>query len=162
MRPLPPIPPHQPHERQADAASLGSAGLSATMIVATETKIFFDGGCRPNPGAMEAAVVAKGSLYHRIGLGNGSSEEAEWLALLYALEVAANLKLRQILLLGDAAGVIAQVTGTAKCRRFPNHLTQFRLETGRFACVRVRHVRRAQNLAGIALGQIHEGMGRSE
>lgn len=123
-----------------------------------KTKIFFDGGCRPNPGAMEAAVVVRGKLHHRPVMGTGSSEEAEWLALLYALEVAAELNLREIVLLGDAAGVIDQIQGAAKGRCFAQHLARFQSEAELFDAVRLRHVRRSQNLAGIALERLRQGL----
>jgi ribonuclease HI len=114
-------------------------------------KIYFDGGCRPNPGEMEAAIVVDGKLHHRTGLGRGSSEEAEWLALLGAVDVARALGLRDIILLGDAAGVISQASGALKCRSFPQHLARFKAAAIGFASVRLRHIRRTQNLAGIAL-----------
>jgi ribonuclease HI len=118
-------------------------------------KIFFDGGCRPNPGEMQAAVVAHGVLYHFADLGHGSSEQAEWLALLHGLRVAEELGEADIILLGDAAGVIAQANGTAKCRNAAC-LDQFQERAGKFERVRVRYIRRNQNLAGIALSKICE------
>ena len=118
-------------------------------------KIFFDGGCRPNPGEMQVAVVARGVVHHRAGLGQGSSEQAEWLALLHGLRVAQMIGERDIILLGDAASVIAQANGTAKCRG-AGCLEQFRELSAKFERVRVRYIRRNQNLAGIALGKICE------
>lgn len=47
-------------------------------------KIFFDGGCRPNPGRIETAVVARGITYYRRDCGVGSNNDAEWLALIHA------------------------------------------------------------------------------
>jgi len=37
-------------------------------------KIYFDGGCQPNPGKMESAVVARGQIYHCPDLGHGSTD----------------------------------------------------------------------------------------
>ena len=51
-------------------------------------KIFFDGGCRPNPGVMEVAVVARGVAYFFDNVGCGTSSDAEWLALRLALQLA--------------------------------------------------------------------------
>ena len=121
-------------------------------------KIFFDGGCRPNPGEMQVAVVARGVVHHAEGLGRGSSEQAEWLALLHGLRIANTTGERDILLLGDAASVIAQANGTAKCRNADLRicLEQFRQQSPAFYRVRVRYIRRNQNLAGIALGKIGE------
>lgn len=115
------------------------------------TKVYFDGGCRPNPGAMETMVVARGQTHYRSDLGLGTSEEAEWLALLDAVALAKALSLRDILLLGDAVGVVAQAQGEAKSRNFPQHRAAFATAVGRFARWRLRHVPRTQNLAGIAL-----------
>ena len=116
-------------------------------------KIFFDGGCRPNPGQMRAAVVARGVVHHFADLGHGTSEQAEWLALLHGLRVAGEAGERDILLLGDAAGVIAQANGAAKCRN-SEYLEQFRVATAGFDRVRVRYIRRNQNLAGVALARL--------
>lgn len=115
-------------------------------------KIFFDGGCRPNPGPITVAAVVGGVVHHR-SAGVGASHEAEWSALLYALDVAAVLAVRDVVLVGDSANVIAQANG-AKCRS-PELLVAFHASASRFDRVRVRHVRRGQNLAGIALDKLH-------
>ncbi|MEG8024321.1 hypothetical protein QP162_07475 [Sphingomonas aurantiaca] len=49
-------------------------------------KLFFDGGCRPNPGKIEGAVVRKGVVHYRHDLGEGDNSDAEWLAAIHALE----------------------------------------------------------------------------
>ena len=118
------------------------------------TKVYFDGGCRPNPGAMETMVVVKGECHHRSDLGSGTSEEAEWLALLDAVALARSLRLRDILLLGDAVGVVAQAQGEAKSRNFPQHRAAFAAAVAGVAGWRLRHVPRSQNLAGIALSRL--------
>jgi len=120
----------------------------------TRTKIYFDGGARPNPGPMETAVVVGGVAQVCRDLGRGGSMEAEWLALLQALEIARTLAPAEVILLGDAAAVIAQAAGTAKCpRACAAHKRTFDALGG--DRVRLRYVRRAQNLAGIALARHH-------
>lgn len=121
-------------------------------------KIFFDGGCRPNPGEMETAVVARGRLYHQPSLGFGSSAKAEWLALLHAIEVAKGLGETDVRLLGDCASVIAQANGATKCKspELQMLLAHYRLEARYFERLRLRHIRRTQNHAGIALDSIAE------
>ncbi len=114
-------------------------------------KIYFDGGCRPNPGEMEIAVVAAGRTEILRDLGQGTSADAEWLALIYALRTAQSLGAADFILLGDSASVVAQASGTAKCRA-PHHLAQFRALAA--TPPRVRHVKRSQNLAGIALARL--------
>lgn len=116
-------------------------------------KLFFDGGCRPNPGEMEVAVVARGTVYYRPMLGYGTNNDAEWIALLYAMSVAQMLDGTDILLVGDSAVVIHQANGIWKCRSpdLQRHLDAFKAQAPLFARLRVRHIRRSHNLAGIAL-----------
>ncbi len=124
-------------------------------------KLFFDGGCRPNPGMMETAVAARGQVWHRPATGHGTNDHAEWLALLDALEVAATLGGRDIVLLGDSAFVVGQATGALKPRgEFAPYLARYASLTAQFERVRVRRIARAQNLAGIALAQIAADPGR--
>lgn len=102
-------------------------------------------------------MVARGMLTHRDDLGEGTSEQAEWLALLEALSLAGTLGARDILLLGDSRPVVAQASGRAACRDafLRSSLDRLRQESAQFERVRVRWIRRTQNLAGIALARIH-------
>ena len=119
-------------------------------------KIFFDGGCRPNPGEMEIAVVAAGRTCILRGLGYGTSADAEWLALIHALKVAMSLGTMDFVLVGDAAGIIGQANGTVKCRGAGiGHLERFRALTSKAGPPRIRYIKRTQNLAGIALARLH-------
>lgn len=122
------------------------------------TKLYFDGGCRPNPGQMETAVVTLGKLYYRPNVGRGSSELAEWHALLDAVEVARSLGLRDLILLGDALAVIRQSGIRAPRGSDDSHACReaFIARSQDFDRVRVRHIKRTQNLAGIALGQLRQ------
>lgn len=116
-------------------------------------KIFFDGGCRPNPGRMETAVVARGIVYVDDDVGEGTNSDAEWLAAIHALRVAQALGERDVRLVGDSALIVAQANGTQKCRTTTlaaYHATFIAMLAG-FDSVRVRQIGRAQNLAGIAL-----------
>jgi ribonuclease HI len=116
-------------------------------------RIFFDGGCRPNPGKMEVAAVARGLTYRKDDIGVGGNEEAEWLALLHAVEVAHDLGAEDVELLGDSRSVINQVAGIAKCRSA--HLAAYLAAISAIPRVRLRYVPRSKNLAGIALAQGH-------
>ena len=104
---------------------------------------------------METAVVARGTLHSRTGLGHGTSDLAEWLALLHALDVAKELGALQVELLGDSASVVSQANGIVKCRgeEFQSCLAAFHRQAPEFDRLRVRHIRRTQNLAGIALAK---------
>lgn len=120
-------------------------------------KVYFDGGCRPNPGAMEVAAVVRGAAYVLPAIGHGSSFDAEWRALLHAAGVARSLGLTDFVLLGDAASVVAQASGAAPCRgaarEYRGALIAL-LPPG--ARPRIRYIKRAQNLAGIALARLHD------
>lgn len=117
-------------------------------------KLFFDGGCRPNPGLMETAVAARGQVWHRSAIGQGTNDEAEWQALLDALDVARELGADDIILLGDSALVVAQASGTLKPRAtFTPFHARFLERRNAFRRVRIRRIKRAQNLAGIALAK---------
>lgn len=115
-------------------------------------KVFFDGGYRPAQG-METAVVVKGQSYIRRDLGAGSSMDAEWLALLHAVELANGLDLDDPVFLGDALAVIGQATGAVRCRTEYTHHLQALEDMS--AKPRIRYVKRTQNLAGIALASGH-------
>lgn len=120
-------------------------------------KIYFDGACRPNPGAMQTAVVAGGRVYHRGDPGFGDNNDAEWLALIDAVHIARSLGVADVALLGDSALVVNQANGVARCRagRFEARLSEFRRLAAGFQRLRVRRISRAQNLAGIALERIY-------
>ena len=122
-------------------------------------KLWFDGGCRPNPGAMESAVVLRGVADIRRGLGHGGNELAEWLALLHAAEIAAAHGLRDVILIGDSLPVIRQASGKQPCRFAETQACRerFDIAVGAFDHVRLRHSKRAQNLAGIALEKARWG-----
>ena len=124
------------------------------------TKIWFDGGARPNPGPIEVAAVVRGTTTIIGGLASGSNTQAEWLALLHALEVAAGLGVRDVVLLGDALTVVRQAGGAQKCRgaEAQGFLAQFQVKAAGFDRVRVRHVGRSHNLAGIALERRKSGL----
>jgi ribonuclease HI len=117
------------------------------------TKVYFDGGCRPNPGSIRVAAVVRGIVHVRGDLGAGSSGDAEWLALLHALEVAAAAGERDIILLGDSASVIDQARGIARRRIGPALEARFADLVRPFDRLRFRRIKRNQNLAGIALEQ---------
>lgn len=123
-------------------------------------KIFFDGGCRP--GGMEYAVVMGGQARIVRDLGPGTSMTAEWLALIAATRAAHEAGLADVLLLGDAAGVVAQALG--KVRVPPAHVAHFVEWSAlpRPSQFRLRHIKRTQNLAGIALERLRQRIGNAQ
>lgn len=114
-------------------------------------KIFFDGGLRP--AGMEVAVVARGTPHIDRGLGPGTSMEAEWHALTAALTLANTLKLPAATLLGDARAVIDQANGIIRCPASCRALKAAFDALPRPPRLRIRYIKRTQNLAGIALAR---------
>lgn len=116
-------------------------------------KIFFDGGY--SPAGMEYALVVGGRTWMRRDLGEGSSMEAEWLALIAALTLANDLALPEAVLLGDAAAVIAQAHGAIRCPpAYSDHHARFLALPRPAGRLRIRYIKRTQNLAGIALESV--------
>jgi ribonuclease HI len=120
-------------------------------------RLFFDGGCRPNPGKIEVAVIARRTVHLFDDLGCGTNNDAEWLALIAALKVAQSLGETGFDLVGDAELVIKQATGVWKCRSpaLQAHCDTFAALAAHNPPRRIRWIRRAQNLAGIALAARH-------
>lgn len=119
-------------------------------------KVYFDGGCRPNPGPIEVAAVIRGVAHLRLDLGHGTHNDAEWLALIHALGVAQASGAQAFDLIGDAAMVVDQANGAGSCPlALRHHLEAFRAMAAAHPPARIRWIGRAQNLAGIALAARH-------
>jgi ribonuclease HI len=126
------------------------------MAIQPRVKVYFDGGCRPAPSGMETAVVVKGRTYLQRDLGSGSSLEAEWLALIRALEIARELGLSNVVFIGDALAVILPAIGAVKCRGSSvQYLEKLNGMSTSSARLNIRYIKRTQNLAGIALARLH-------
>ncbi len=127
------------------------------MAVQKRLKVYFDGGCRPNPGPVEVAAVLRGTAHLRTDLVCGTNGDAEWLALIHALEVAQASGATAFDLVGDSRSVIEQANGRAKAASASDrvHLERFRRLAETRAPTRVRWIKREQNLAGIALNARH-------
>lgn len=119
-------------------------------------KVYFDGGYRPAPIGMETAVVVGGRSYLQRDLGPGTSMDAEWLALIHAVEIALELELANPLFIGDSLAVVSQANGVAKCRgAAARYFAALQALNASPTPLHIRHVKRAQNLAGIALARLH-------
>jgi ribonuclease HI len=121
-------------------------------------KLFFDGGCRPNPGPIEVAIVTQGQVWFHDDLGHGTHNDAEWLALIHALMLAQSLGVEACELIGDAAMVVDQANGVGRCpRALRHHLDRFGALAASGPPLRVRWTGRSKNLAGIVLARRHAG-----
>ena len=130
--------------------------LMETPRTRCRLKVFFDGGCCPNPGRIEAAVVVRGVPHLFDDLGHGTNSDAEWLALICALESTQSLCLTDIELIGDALEVIQQAQRALSTGRAKNgHAARFLDLIAGKPVARIRWIKREQNLAGIALAARH-------
>lgn len=119
-------------------------------------KVFFDGGCRPNPGPIEAAAVIRGETYLFEDLGQGTNSDAEWTALIRAFDLAQSLGLNDVELVGDALEVVQNANTTLQRGEARSaHEAEFLALAGKARPARIRWIRREQNLAGIALARRH-------
>ncbi len=116
-------------------------------------KFYFDGGCKPNPGTMEVGVVDEDGGFFHEEIGHGTNNIAEWAAFLYTLDIAKARGLTDIEVVGDSALVVNQANGSWACRakELQPFLAEYHVQRKHFRSIRISHVRRAQNLAGIAL-----------
>ena len=118
-------------------------------------KVFFDGGCRPNPGRIEAAVVIRGVVHLFDDLGHGSSADAEWQALIRAMELCRAQALADVVFIGDALDVIRKGSAALRGGQASGHAATVAALAAQMPRVRIRWIRREQNLAGIALAARH-------
>jgi ribonuclease HI len=104
---------------------------------------------------MEIAVVARGRAHFRDDIGTGDNNQAEWLALLFAVELAQAQGARDVLFVGDSALVIHQASGAWPCKseHLRPYLTAYGQAIAGLERVVLRHVPRSKNLAGIALAR---------
>lgn len=93
-------------------------------------------------------------LYDDLGVGTNS--DAEWLALIRALELAQSLDLGDVVLVGDALEVIRQANQALKnAHAGPGHAATFLALASKGPPAKIRWIKREQNLAGIALARRH-------
>lgn len=124
-------------------------------MTTSRIKIFFDGGCRPNPGPIEAAVVVRGHV-HWFDLGHGNNQAAEWLALIEAVKLSQALGLENVELIGDAMEVIDHANRAMRDGAGQQgHAAAFAALVKDRPPARIRWIKRQQNLAGIALASRH-------
>jgi ribonuclease HI len=120
-------------------------------------KLFFDGGCSPNPGQMEAAVVSEdGTIQEHTKFGYGTNNEAEWIGFLWAVELAKPFAAEAIEIIGDSKLVVMQSQGLWKCN-MPNLMVfrdDFLKNKATLPKLKITHVRRHLNLAGIYIEKL--------
>jgi ribonuclease HI len=121
-------------------------------------EIYFDGGCKPNPGMCEAAIVIPSlDLKFHERLSYGTNNQAEWLALLWGMIFAQERGINDITLKGDSQLVLNQAKGVWQCRApdLQTYLAEFKTMRPKFKRVGLVYVPRAQNLAGQYIEEVN-------
>ena len=109
---------------------------------------------------METAVVARGITYYGPAQGHGTNNDAEWRALIHAMNIAEMLGADDVQFIGDSAMIVNQAKGVWKCRspELHAHYDVFQKHAIAFDRIRIKHVRRSHNLAGIALERLRNNL----
>ena len=128
-------------------------------------RAWFDGSAHPNPGRIGIGALLAGPFGERVEIsrraGHGTSGDAEYLALIAALEKAVELGVAELLVYGDSQVVVHDVLVTPQSGA--RALEQHRARAGQLmeaiAQVHVRWVPRHKNGEADRLSQqaVHAG-----
>jgi ribonuclease HI len=122
-----------------------------------KAKIYFDGGCSPNPGKMSCAVVIvypDGSKSHSEikDLGQGTNNIAEWSGFIHALQLCHELSITDADIIGDSKLVVMQANGLWRVKDPTLQILHAEAKEMRQGLtLKINHVLRAYNLAGTYL-----------
>ncbi|MYN04657.1 reverse transcriptase-like protein [Pseudoduganella sp. DS3] len=112
---------------------------------------WFDGSAHPNPGRIGIGVLLSGPSGERVEIsrraGHGSSGDAEYLALIAALEKAVELGVGELLLYGDSQVVVQDllVSPAAGAKGLEQHRARAAQLIAALAQVHVRWIPRHKN-----------------
>ena len=113
--------------------------------------LYFDGGCRPNPGKMEVAVVSeKNDIRLHDFVGYGTNNEAEWIGLLWAVGIALENGAQEVNIFGDSSLVVNQANGLWKVKNesLRKYHSEFLIMKDGIKSLNLSYVPRNMNLAG--------------
>ncbi len=100
--------------------------------------------------------MVRGVSYLYDDLGQGTNSDAEWLALISALKMTQSLGLTGTVFIGDSAEVVQQANSALSSGHAPHaHAISFLTLAADSPQMRVRWIKRQQNLAGIVLAARH-------
>lgn len=121
--------------------------------------IYFDGGCRPNPGTMAMAfVTSEGHEFFEL-IGEGTNNMAEWRSLFAAASFAKTFDVKSVTFRGDSTLVVNQAKGLWKIK-IPMFSVLRRSVLAQLADIDAtfEFIPRAQNLAGHLIERKYEEM----
>lgn len=149
-------------QERARAEKLARQAAPATPAA---WRAWFDGSAHPNPGRIGIGVLLSGPAGERVEIsrraGHGSSGDAEYLALIAALELAVELGLPELLVYGDSQVVVQDVllAPQSGARALQEHRARVAQLMAALALVHVRWVPRHRNGEADRLSQqaVHAG-----
>ena len=101
-------------------------------------------------------MVVRGATSFFDDLGHGTNSDAEWRALLCAVQVARSQDFTDIELVGDAIEVVEQARKVLRDGNADHpYAAAFLTSAAQISTLHVRWIKRQQNLAGIALAARH-------
>jgi len=129
-------------------------------------RAWFDGSAHPNPGRIGIGVLLSGPGGERVEIsrraGHGTSGDAEYLALIAALEKAVELGVPELLVFGDSQVVVQDVllSPQSGAKALELHRARVGQLMAALALVHVRWVPRHRNGDADRLSQqaIHEAL----
>lgn len=121
-------------------------------------RAWFDGSATPNPGRIGIGVLLAGPAGERVELsrraGDGNSGDAEYLALIAALEKALELGVQELQVFGDSQVVVHDVLSTmAGAKGLERHRERVAQLMAALPQVHVRWVPRHRNAEADRLSQ---------
>jgi ribonuclease HI len=148
-------------QERARAERLARQSVPAS---ATAWRAWFDGSAHPNPGRIGIGALLAGPAGERVEIsrraGHGSSGDAEYLALIAALEKAVELGISELLVYGDSQVVVQDVLLSPQfgARALEEHRARVGQLMAALSQVHVRWVPRHKNGDADRLSQqaIHE------
>ncbi len=132
--------------------------LLKDILNVSKVSIFTDGAARGNPGPAAIGCVIKDEKGNTVAsisscLGATTNNQAEYRAIIAALEKAVSLGARQVTLYSDSELVVKQINGLYKIKHpalQPLYREVVRL-TGALESFKIAHIPREQNSAADAL-----------
>jgi len=132
--------------------------ISSSKAKSAVYELYVDGGSRGNPGPSGAGAVIKGpdgAVVKRLtkGLGVGTNNRAEYMALIMGLEEALKLGGRRIKILADSELMVRQISGRYKVKSpvLKPLYERAMLLRASFSAFTISHIPRALNSEADAL-----------
>ena len=129
-----------------------------------KTSIYIDGGSRGNPGPSGAGIIIETNLKNHnfsVPLGHKTNNFAEYAALLFALNKAIGLNLKDLVIYSDSELLVRQMKGIYKVKspNLKNSFEEVKKLCLKFNSIEFIHITRDKNkeadkLANLAMDSV--------